>query len=135
MTTKPDMFCFQCEETARGEGCTVKGMCGKPAEVANLQDLLIYILKGISLCTTDTAERTSDIDDFVAARLFSTITNANFDRDYFLEKIREALEIRDELKEKHDIQSEHDAVIWTPDSDDDIQRKARQVGVLTTSIF
>jgi len=133
MTTKPDMFCFQCEETARGEGCTVKGMCGKPAEVANLQDLLIYILKGISLCTTDAAERTSDIDDFVAAGLFSTITNANFDRDYFLEKIREALEIRDELKEKHDIQSEHDAVTWTPDSDDDIQRKARQVGVLTTS--
>ena len=133
MTTKPDMFCFQCEETARGEGCTVKGMCGKPAEVANLQDLLIYILKGISLCTTDAAERTSDIDDFVAAGLFSTITNANFDRDYFLEKIREALEIRDELKEKHDIQSEHDAVTWTPNSDDDIQWKARQVGVLTTS--
>ncbi len=133
MTETPDMFCFQCEETARGEGCTIKGMCGKPAEVANLQDLLIYLMKGISLATDGGAHRNDGIDAFIAAGLFSTITNANFDRDYFLEKIREALEIRDELKEKHDIQREHDAVTWTPDSDDDIQRKARQVGVLTTS--
>ncbi|MFO8133871.1 MAG: hydroxylamine reductase [Thermoplasmatota archaeon] len=126
------MFCFQCEETARGEGCTVKGVCGKPAEVANLQDLLIYLLKGISLCTTDVAETNNKIDDFVTASLFSTITNANFDRDYFMEKIQEALEIRNELKKKYDIQSTHDAVAWTPDSDDDIREKAHAIGVLDT---
>ncbi len=126
------MFCFQCEETARGEGCTTRGVCGKPADVANLQDLLIYLLKGISLCTTNAAERTSEIDEFVAAGLFSTITNANFDRDYFVERIREALKIRDELKEQHDIRSGHDAVTWTPADEEDILRKAEDVGVLAT---
>ncbi|MGC9307302.1 MAG: hydroxylamine reductase [Thermoplasmatota archaeon] len=132
MNETPDMFCFQCEETARGEGCTVKGVCGKPADVANLQDLLIYLLKGISLITTGTAERNTEIDEFVTASLFSTITNANFDRDHFLDKIYEALEIRDALKEAYDIQSEHDAITWTPAGDEDIISKARSIGVLDT---
>ena len=133
MNKTPDMFCFQCEETARGEGCTIKGVCGKPAEVANLQDLLIYLLKGISLVHTQgPAEANDEVDDFVTVSLFATITNANFNPDDFTEKIHDALEIRDMLKEKHDIRSEHDAVTWTPDSDDDIRAKARSIGVLDT---
>ena len=76
------MFCFQCQETAKNTGCTVKGVCGKPEETANLQDLLIFVLKGISvygekLKELGTADRTND--DFITQGLFATITNANWD--------------------------------------------------------
>ena len=77
------MFCFQCQETAKNEGCTVKGVCGKPEETANLQDLLIHVLKGIAVYGDRLKE--FDIVDketglFVARGLFATITNLNFRR-------------------------------------------------------
>ncbi len=76
------MFCFQCQETAKNSGCTVRGVCGKPEITANLQDLLIFVLKGISICGLE-VNRFERIDNniglFVAKSLFSTITNTNFD--------------------------------------------------------
>ncbi len=97
------MFCYQCQETAKNEGCTVKGMCGKPEETANLQDLLIYTLRGLAIYGEKAKELgISDMKDglFVAQALFATITNANFDNDRIIELIKEALNRRETLKEK-----------------------------------
>ena len=97
------MFCFQCQETAVNTGCTVKGVCGKPEETANLQDLLIFVLKGISvygekLKELGAADRTNDA--FIAEGLFATITNANWDNARFTALIQEGLQRRDQLKTK-----------------------------------
>ena len=79
------MFCYQCQETAQGRGCTVAGVCGKNAEVAAMQDLLIYVTKGLSAVTTALREQGVSIDasvnHLVTMNLFTTITNANFDED------------------------------------------------------
>jgi len=97
------MFCFQCQETAMNTGCTVKGVCGKPEETANLQDLLIFVLKGISvygekLKELGAPDRTNDA--FIAEGLFATITNGNWDKARFRALIQEGLQRRDQLKTK-----------------------------------
>jgi hydroxylamine reductase len=95
------MFCYQCQETAKNEGCTVKGMCGKPGETANLQDLLIYTLRGLAVYAEKAKELgISDKEDglFVAQALFATITNANFDNDRIIALIKAALRRRQALK-------------------------------------
>ncbi len=99
----PDpMFCFQCQEALKNTGCTVRGLCGKSPEVSSLQDLLVYLLKGISFWGTRgqkmgvTHEETNL---FVAKALFATITNANFDADRFVELIKEAIKRRESLRE------------------------------------
>lgn len=98
------MFCFQCQETMRNQGCNARrGMCGKPADVARLQDLLIYLLKGISFWGTrgrGMGVVDQEADYFVAEALFSTITNANFDASRFVELIKKAIELRDGLRVK-----------------------------------
>ncbi len=97
------MFCFQCQEAAKNEGCTVKGMCGKPEETANLQDILIYALRGLAVYGEKVKELgISDKKDglFVAQALFATITNANFDNERIIELIQEALNRKETLKEK-----------------------------------
>ena len=79
------MFCFQCQEAAKGTGCTVKGVCGKTSDIANLQDTLLYILKGISWYNgklRDEGLNPSKADKFIFDGLFSTITNANFDKEF-----------------------------------------------------
>lgn len=129
------MFCYQCEETAKGKGCTVVGVCGKKEEVADLQDMLRYLLKGISICNSKSrkaGEYNEEVDELVTEGLFSTITNANFDREYFINKIHQAIKLRDELKEKHSVESTHDSVTWTPKNDEEIIKKSQKVGVLTT---
>lgn len=96
-----DMFCFQCQETMKNSGCIRRGMCGKSAEVSRLQDLLIYLLKGISFWGTrgrNMDVRDDETDLFVAKALFSTITNANFDTARFVELIKEAIVRRDNLR-------------------------------------
>lgn len=130
------MFCFQCQETAKNSGCTLRGVCGKQESTSNLQDLLIYVLKGIS----SVAEAAGDTDPktglFIAQSLFTTITNANFDDDVFIARIREALKLREELKEKHaDIINDElpEAVFWTADSVGEFHAKALEVGVLSTA--
>ncbi len=97
------MFCYQCEQTAKGTGCTVQGVCGKRPEVAALQDLLIYVLMGLSQCAVEgrkvgVTDRDSNV--FTVKAAFSTLTNVDFDPNRFLELIHQAAEKRDRLKEK-----------------------------------
>ena len=97
------MFCFQCEQTAKGEGCTKIGVCGKQPEVAALQDLLIYTLKGLSQVALEGRNvgiKDSAIDHFTCEAIFSTLTNVDFDPDRFVELIRKTVLLRDELKAK-----------------------------------
>ncbi|WP_281420429.1 hydroxylamine reductase [Tissierella simiarum] len=136
------MFCYQCQETAQGKGCTKMGVCGKTSDVAHLQDLMIYTLKGISILGLKADEiglKMPNLDRFLIEGLFMTITNANFDKDRFIEKIKEALKLREELKgnlrEKGvSLDDLHDAATWNINSDDDIELKANSplVGVLAT---
>ncbi len=95
------MFCYQCQEALKNEGCTIRGVCGKSPEVSNLQDLLIWQLKGIAFWAT--RARTMDVvepetDLFIAKALFATITNANFDPQRFVALIQEAVERREALR-------------------------------------
>ncbi|HPG33738.1 MAG TPA: hydroxylamine reductase, partial [Lentimicrobium sp.] len=98
------MFCYQCQEAAKGTGCTgSRGVCGIDAEVINLQDLNVSILKG--LCYFSTKARAAGVEDkevnqFVHHALFSTITNANFDRSKFIKQIYKTVELRDRMKQK-----------------------------------
>ncbi|MDA3882152.1 MAG: hydroxylamine reductase [Bacteroidales bacterium] len=97
------MFCFQCQEAAKGTGCTVKGVCGKTDEVSNLQDLLVYTAKGVSFFAHTAHEKnidchTADVYNFEA--LFTTITNANFDDAKIIEKIKEGQKVRNDLRKK-----------------------------------
>ncbi len=97
------MFCYQCEQTAKGQGCESIGVCGKKPEVAALQDLLLYAVKG--LCQYAVAARGKNIRDenvsqFINEAVFSTLTNVNFDPDRFVELIHKSVRLRDEMKEK-----------------------------------
>ncbi len=95
-----DMFCFQCEETSRGTGCTTRGVCGKTAETACLQDLLIYLLKGISVwgqLARQEGVADTETGDFIPRGLFTTITNVNFDPESVYALAREAWQRRDAL--------------------------------------
>ncbi|MFW5831641.1 MAG: hydroxylamine reductase, partial [Prolixibacteraceae bacterium] len=97
------MFCFQCQEAAKGVGCTVKGVCGKTDDVANLQDTLLFILRGISWYNEKLRAKslnTEKTDKFVFDGLFSTITNANFDKNNFEKRIINALALRNELHQE-----------------------------------
>ena len=95
------MFCFQCQETTKNQGCTVRGVCGKTDDVAHLQDLLIWLLKGMSFYGVKAREVNAsdpEADLFVAQSLFSTITNVNFDPERFVPLVDKALALRDRLK-------------------------------------
>ena len=95
------MFCYQCQEASKGTGCTVRGVCGKTDDVANMQDLLIYVLKGISIYSTRARElrvENKEVNKFVVNGLFMTITNANFDKSRFVDTITKALELREVIK-------------------------------------
>lgn len=97
------MFCFQCQETARNTGCTVRGVCGKPEQTANLMDLLIYVCKGISIYGAKLKERGSierEAGRFLLKALFTTVTNVAWDDEVIIERIREGLRVRENLKRK-----------------------------------
>jgi hydroxylamine reductase len=92
------MFCHQCEQTAKGEGCTKAGVCGKPQDVATLQDLLVYALVGLSIAASEARRKgivDHEADVFTVKALFSTLTNVNFDADRFVPMIRQAVQYRD----------------------------------------
>ena len=96
-----DMFCFQCQETSKNQGCTIRGVCGKDPQVAALQDLLIWLLKGLSFYAVQARQKgiaDPQADQFVAEALFTTITNANFDPQRFAELAARAIALRDGLK-------------------------------------
>jgi hydroxylamine reductase len=136
------MFCYQCQEAAGGKGCTKVGMCGKTSEVANLQDLMIYGLKGLSevgLKADEIGYKMEGLDRLIIEGLFMTMTNANFDKDRFFEGIKHVLKMRDELKsvltEKGvDLGELKDAATFTVNSNDEIVFKSNsaEVGVLAT---
>lgn len=98
------MFCYQCEQTAGGKGCTKVGVCGKTPDIANMQDLLLYQLKGISsyaMILIDKGEKIDkDIVSFVESSLFTTLTNVNFDGDYHERMLRKSQEIKEHLRDK-----------------------------------
>ncbi len=103
MTAGTKMFCYQCEQTSKGEGCTQIGVCGKQPDVAALQDLLVYALKGLSLYAIEGRKRgvtDADVNRFTAEALFSTLTNVDFDPGRFKALIKECAEIRERLKKK-----------------------------------
>ena len=134
------MFCYQCQEASQGIGCTVRGVCGKTDDVANLQDLLVFTLKGISYLNLKAREagvNKDKTDRFLIEGLFSTITNVNFDKNFFINKIKEAVALREEIKQdlkKAEIEVDEsiEAINWVYGTDEDIEAIAREVGVLST---
>ncbi|MBS3737104.1 MAG: hydroxylamine reductase [Candidatus Bipolaricaulota bacterium] len=136
------MFCYQCQEAAGNEGCTVKGVCGKEPETANLQDLLIWLLKGISYYGEKAKEEgitDEETNVFVTESLFSTITNANFDDDWFKHRISRALEVRDSIRKKYESANGEvddgelpEAATWMSHRAEDYYEKAKEVGVKAT---
>lgn len=133
------MFCHQCQETMKNVGCSMKqGMCGKTAEVANLQDLFIWCLKGVSFWGNKAIEfdiYSDEVGYFIDKGLFSTITNANFDRNFFISSIKESINIRDGIRgaylhayvQKHGqafLGSVPECAMWVPVDDEDILAKA-----------
>jgi hydroxylamine reductase len=114
------MFCYQCEQTAKGQGCNISGVCGKNPEVAALQDLLIYALRGLSLYAVEAGKKGIEIEGlgpFTAEALFATLTNVNFDAERFPALIKKAVEYREELKAKTGVASIEDAANFTPAGD------------------
>jgi len=129
------MFCYQCQEAAKNVGCTVKGVCGKTSTVANLQDLLIYTLKGISEIVIKgnlSVSELGQVNNEMLKGLFVTITNANFDEDAIVKEINKMIEIRDNLREKIDVKDLHDSATFTVEGKEDMLEKGEEIGVLTT---
>ena len=129
------MFCYQCQETAKGTGCEIRGVCGKTEDVAKLQDLLIYTLKGIAEIVVkgklDVAGL-GPVNHEVLRSLFMTITNANFDAAAFEVEIKKMLKLRNELRAKISAENLHDATTFEVASPEAMQEKAASVGVLAT---
>ncbi len=132
------MFCFQCEQTAKGQGCTSVGVCGKQPDTAALQDLLIYTLKGLSLVALKGHSldlRDSDMDQFTCEAVFSTLTNVNFDSERFVVLIQETVTRRDALKKRiqaveNDVQFPEGPASFSPASDiEKLVAQGEQVGV------
>ncbi len=131
------MFCFQCQETAGCTGCTRVGVCGKKPEVAAMQDLLVYVTKGLSAVTTQLRAEGKkippEVNHMVTRNLFTTITNVNFDKDAITARIKKTLGKKRELQEQ--VQNKEalpDAALWSSDNPAEFQAKAAEVGVLST---
>ena len=155
-----NMFCFQCQETAGGKGCTINGVCGKTAEVAKAQDLLVYVTKGLAIVSNEGRKVgvvDGNVDKYITENLFSTITNANFDREVLLDRVKETLKLREQLKAKvlekggkigeakentgffkklFGMASSEiiipDAAVWSANNVNEFDAKAEKVGVLAT---
>ena len=129
------MFCFQCQETARGTGCEVRGVCGKTEEVAKLQDLLIYTIKGISHIVRKGQVDTDSVPALnhqLLNSLFMTITNANFDDAALETQIKKMLVYRNELQKMVQADNLHDAATFEVNTREEMLEKATSVGVLST---
>jgi hydroxylamine reductase len=132
------MFCYQCQETAGGVACTGKiGVCGVKDVVIHYQDLLVHLLKGISIYSTKARElgiENDELNEFITKSLFKTITNANFSKEVFYAEIQKALKIRDEIKKayleaggKLNEKELHSTATWIPENDDELNAKAEQI--------
>jgi len=130
------MFCYQCQEAAKGIGCEIRGVCGKTEEVAKLQDLLIYTLKGISDIAVKGKANTKELNEInheVLKSLFMTITNANFDADAIEAQIKKMIGLRNALKQNVNAAGLHDAAVFEVNGRDEMIAKAADVGVLATA--
>lgn len=130
------MFCYQCQETAGCTGCTKMGVCGKTPEIAAMQDLLVFTTKGLSAITTQLRKEgksiSKEINHRATLNLFITITNANFDNEAIISRIRETLTAKEELlKEVKDKEALPQAAFWNG-SEEEFESKAKEVGVLAT---
>ena len=130
------MFCYQCQETAGNKGCTVSGVCGKKPDVASMQDLLIYVTKGLSAVAKRLREEKKTVDKeinhLVTLNLFATITNANFDRDALRRMIGKTLSAKTELlMQASSTAGLPEAALWSG-TEDEYDAKAASVGVLAT---
>lgn len=129
------MFCYQCQETAKGTGCHIRGVCGKDETVANLQDLLIYALKGVSHLVVRGGLKAADlakVNHETLTSLFMTITNANFDGDAIERQIAVMLDLRDGLRARVKVDGLHDAATFVVGNRGSMLNKAMTVGVLAT---
>lgn len=129
------MFCFQCQETAKGTGCILSGVCGKTPEVANMQDLLLFVVRGIAVynqALRKDGRSSARADKFIFDALFTTITNANFDKHSIIEKIKKGLELKKDLSNQVTIEHAPDECTWYGD-ETEFEEKAQTVGVLRTS--
>lgn len=131
------MFCYQCQETAGNKGCTQMGVCGKNPEVAGLQDVLVYVSKGLSAITTRLRKEgkpvSKDVNHFITLNLFITITNANFDEEAIMDRIEASLKLRRELiKQVSSPNTLPEAAHWDTDNRGIYKVKALTVGVLAT---
>jgi len=136
-----NMFCYQCQESAKNNGCTVSGVCGKTPDVANLQDLLLFLCKGISHFSVRLREMGTEseaVNKFVTDSLFMTITNANFDRDRFITRVNEAIDLRDSISALYVSKGGNldnisfEGAFWTSRDVSVMEKKATEVGVLAT---
>lgn len=155
-----NMFCFQCQEAAGGKGCTANGVCGKTADVAKAQDLLVYVTKGLAIVSNEGRKvgvLDASVDKYITENLFCTITNANFHREILLDRVKETLKLREELKAKvlraggqiGESKSSSsffkklfgmasskivipEAAAWSSDNMNEFNAKADKVGVLAT---
>ncbi|HOK01597.1 MAG TPA: hydroxylamine reductase [Spirochaetota bacterium] len=129
------MFCFQCQETAKNQGCTVRGVCGKEEETAKLQDLLVFNLKGISFLAEEKINKGEDVSAigrFICDCLFATITNANFDNARIIQLNKEAIKIKKQLLDEVKKVEAPLAVTWIESNDTLFLETAGKVGVLST---
>ena len=136
------MFCFQCQEAAKGTGCTIKGVCGKSDDLSNMMDLLIYVVKGLSVLTQEGEKKgitDEKIGHFIMRAMFSTITNANYDKDAIIERVHEGLELKRNfrarlisegvIQEKNNL---HDCANWDAKTIEEFEGKNILIGVLST---
>ena len=129
------MFCFQCQETAKGTGCILSGVCGKTPEVANMQDLLLFVVRGIAVynqALRKDGRSSARADKFIFDALFTTITNANFDKHAIIKKKKKGLELKKDLSNQVTIEHAPDECTWYGD-ETEFEEKAQTVGVLRTS--
>ncbi|WP_061994763.1 hydroxylamine reductase [Clostridium sp. ATCC 25772] len=131
-----DMFCYQCEQTVGGKGCTRVGVCGKTPDIANLQDLLIYQLKGMSFYGLELIKKGEKIDkkyiSFIEDSLFSTLTNVNFDLDFFVNQLKTSKKYKNELKSKiaNTIDESDIARYQLPDNKEEMLKDSKIAGIM-----
>ncbi|WP_300348261.1 hydroxylamine reductase [Clostridium sp.] len=136
------MFCFQCQETAGCKGCTVRGVCGKSEDVAKIQDLLVFVTKGLATVSVEGRKVgvvNKKVNRMIVDNLFITITNANFDFKAIEKRVKDTLELREELKEKIQVVGGNPVgsdfkgcATWTASTKEEMMEKASEVGVLST---
>jgi len=133
-----NMFCFQCQEAAKGIGCTIKGVCGKTDEVAVLQDLLVFVSKGVAILNQIANQNGLKIpkaDKYIYEALFVTITNANFDEKKIINKIKEGFAVRRSITQKLAVAGVtlpakiHSSATWESDDVKELEHKAKLVGI------